>query len=287
MGVWDGISRIAIVGPGLLGGSFGLAARAAGFEGTRVGCSRSARTGDEAVAAGAVDRATRELAEAVDGAGLVVVAVPVDRMAAVFSGLSAASDRLATGALITDLGSTKAGVMRAAAERLGPLADRFVGSHPMAGATATGAAAARADLFRGRPVAVCEAPGGEAAAARVRAVWAALGSVVLDMEPEAHDAAGAGVSHLPHLAAVLCTRVAHARGGLALASTGYAGATRLAVSDPAMRTAILRENAAAIGASLDAFIAEAQRVRGLLADGDFDALEAVLRETRGLKASET
>lgn len=271
---------LVVVGPGLLGGSFALAARSHGFSGRVLGVARRAATRAAAVAAGVVDEATDDLRGALAQADLVVLATPVSTFGSIFREAAAV---LPDSSTLIDLGSTKHSVVLAAERELGHRLPMLVPCHPMAGGTATGPAAARADLFRGCVTAVTPVPQTDPARLGwVTTVWSVLGASVLQMTPTDHDHQAAVVSHLPHVLAVCCREVAREGGAeSALAASGYAGVTRLADGDPQMRAAILRENQAAVLAAIDRFADKLAAARARVAAGDPAALVAWLEAVRG------
>jgi len=202
------IRRLAIVGVGLLGGSVARAARARAVAGEIVGIGRDRAQLAAALRDGALDHATTDLSQGVADADLVVLGATVAANAALLERVWPAA---AEGAVVTDVGSTKRSIVRAA-ERLGatrPLA--FVGSHPMAGSERSGYAASRADLFDGALVIVTPTDATDPRAVKgVTAFWEALGARVTALDPVTHDRGVAAISHLPLVvaAALVETEVA-------------------------------------------------------------------------------
>jgi prephenate dehydrogenase len=195
------ISRISIFGTGLLGGSVGLALRAAGFKGSIVGVNRGPEQARIALEMGAVDSIAADPLEAARQSQVVVLAVPVY---ATLDWMERLAGVLGPGHLVTDVGSTKRMISEAAA-RLYNTPERagFLPGHPMAGKERSGAALASADLFQGTvwlftgdPQA-CRSPESAALAAEWREWVAAMGSRALDLDPVRHDEMVAWVSHLP------------------------------------------------------------------------------------------
>lgn len=265
--------HVAIIGVGLLGGSLGLALRRRGMAGRIVGVARRLATRDIAVKRGCVDHATDDLAEACDGADLVVIATPVMTGLMLLEPVAQCSGA----AWVTDVGSTKASTV-AAAEALEALAPRFVGAHPMAGSEATGPGAAEADLFEGKPVVLTPGPGAHADAVdRVEQLWAAVGMTVYRMDPHAHDRAVARVSHLPHLLSVLLmNHVGDDEPAMRIASTGLADTTRLAGGDVTMWADILIDNAAEAIDAIEEYRDDLTDLRDALMRADRAKIEAVL-----------
>lgn len=275
------VKKVTIIGLGLIGGSVGMALRSAGLRDLQVaGYSRSAATRSRSVARGAVDETARSLAGAVEGAGLVILAIPVMSMESVLKELG---DVLAPGSVVTDVASTKTAVLRWAAEAL-PDRVFFVGGHPMAGKEASGIDAADPGLFRGCTYCICPAPGASAAAVEtVVSLANVLGARPYFLDPKEHDSFVAGISHLPML---LSTALVSATAGSAawremsrLASSGYRDTTRLASSDPIMSRDIYLTNRESLSRWADALIAELERLRREI-NGDGSELEASLRRVK-------
>jgi prephenate dehydrogenase len=268
------IQRLAIVGVGLLGGSIALAARAHDVAREIVGIGRDRGRLEPPLRAGAVDRVTTDLAAGIRDADFVVLAATVLANEQL---LAEAWRAVAPAAVITDVGSTKRGIV-AVAERL-PGARAFVGSHPMAGSEKSGYAVARADLFQNATVIVTPTDASEPRAVKgVTAFWEALGARVSALDPETHDRVVAAISHLPHVAAwALVDAVARFEpGALPFAARGFKDTTRIAAADPAMWTEILLGNREALVASLAAFRGALAELERLIAAGDRDGIAAVL-----------
>ena len=274
------IAKLAVVGVGLVGGSFALALKAAGRIETVVGIGRSRENLDAAVALGIVDRAiaidadwTRELADA----DLVLLATPVAQFPALFAAMAG---RLPPHAVLTDAGSTKQNVIAAARAHLGPALPRFVAGHPIAGTEHTGAAAAFATLYRDRNVVLTPIPENDpAAVAAVTALWTACGARVRELDAEVHDRIFAAVSHLPHLLAFGLVDLLAARPDAAevfrYAASGFRDFTRIAAGSPEMWRDIALANREALLGEIDAYRVELDRIAAMVAAGDGAALEAV------------
>ena len=279
----EDIRRVVVVGTGLLGASVGLGLRAAGYAGQIVGVGRTRPTLDEAEARGAIDRGVEDLADAVtevEGRLIVVLAVPVGGFDECFRRLSGLQRR---GLYITDVGSTKASVA-AAARRYLSQPQFFVPAHPMAGSERSGPGAADGSIFRGRPCVLCPGPDtDDAAKASVEAMWRGLGCEVCEMTPDEHDRQVAGVSHLPHLLAVLLARTADDMGPLDLGSTGFRDTSRLALSNPPMRRDIVMANRKPIGEALDRFASRLNELRGIVRKGNAEALIELLEEAQRIR----
>lgn len=277
------IRRLAIVGVGLLGGSVAKAARAGRLAREIVGVGRDAGRLEAAARDGVLDRATTDLGAGVGAADFVVLAAPVGANVELLEWVWRAAAR---DAVVTDVGSTKRDIVRAA-ERLAstrPLA--FVGSHPMAGSEQSGYAAARADLFRGATVLVTPTDATEPAALKgVSGFWEALGARVSALDPESHDRVVAAVSHLPHLVAfALVDAVARFQASaLEVAGAGFRDTTRVAASEPRVWQEIFLANREALSASLATFRRALDELEALIAAGDAAAVEAALARIKACR----
>ena len=263
---------LAVVGVGLIGGSVGLAAKARAATRRVVGIGRNPDTLARAQELGAVDEFTTDLAAGVRSADVVVFCSPVDLIA---RQVREAAGYAMPGALFTDAGSTKGTIVR---DLDGHLPDhvRFVGAHPLAGSERQGAEHASADLFAGR---VCvltpTASSDPKAVERARLFWQALGCEVKTLTPEEHDLALATTSHLPHLLASLLAGQLPDK-WRPFAATGFRDTTRVAAGDPALWTAIARENALALSHALERFDEGLQQLRRAVLNRDEDALTDIL-----------
>lgn len=259
----------AVIGTGLIGGSVAAGLRARGLTAT----IRGHAPGPDATRAlelGLVDSVCDDVAETVDGADLVVLAAPIPAMPALFAAIR---DRVGVDALVVDCASTKQSTIAAAAAVGGSAFARFVPSHPIAGGERHGPDAARADLFDGRVAIVCPLAGTDAAlVGRARALWAALGAQVVEMDPAAHDAVFAEVSHWPHAVAfALCGAIAggpSADPALRFAGAGLRDTTRIGASSASLWADILLDNRDAVLGCADAFERELRAVTDALRDGD-------------------
>ena len=277
------IRQLTIVGLGLLGGSVAKAARAQGLARTIVAVGRSATRLESARADGSIDRATTDLRDGLRGADFVILAAPVTAIEDMLETVWGAAPLDAT---LTDVGSAKAAIVRAA-ERLAavrPIA--FVGSHPMAGSEQSGYAVARADLFEGATVILTPTERSvPEASKRVTEFWEALGARVTVLEPEAHDRVVAAISHLPHLVAYALVESAARLCGpaLELAARGFKDTTRIAASDPRVWREIFLQNHSALGDTLAAFRAALVELESLIAANAGDALERKLTDIRSIR----
>lgn len=272
--------RTAIIGIGLIGGSFALAAKRAGLVGEVIGVARSETTRSVALQRGAADRVTSDPAEAVREADLVYLATPIS---VILSLLPQLGPHLSPGTLVTDAGSTKVEIVAAA--RALPADVGFLGGHPMAGSEQSGIAAARADLFEGSTYLLTptsDTP--EEAVLRLAEVARGIGARPVIVDPETHDRLVALTSHLPHLLAwSLCQAAAETDGAERLASFA-AGAwrdtTRIADSLEETWADIFLTNREHLMAGALRFSEQWGHLLRLIALGDRDGLIAALRDAR-------
>ena len=271
------IPVLAVVGVGLIGGSFAAALRRAGQVGRVLGVGRNAQSLARAVELGLIDEAA-SAEEAAARADLILLATPVGGLGDVLSRMRA---HLRSDTVLTDGGSTKAEVVEAARVALGDRVAQFVPGHPIAGAERSGPEAADAGLYRKRTVILTPlAENGESSLELVRRAWRACGADVIDMDADAHDRVLASVSHLPHLlSAVYMEQVAEAADAatrLALAGSGFRDFTRIAAGSPEMWRDIFLSNRDAMLAELADVRAVLDRAERAIADGDGAALLTLL-----------
>jgi prephenate dehydrogenase len=276
------IQRLCVIGVGLIGGSLARALRAAGACGEIVGCGRDAQQLQKALALGVIDRAETDIARAVQGADVVVVAVPVGAMSQVFQAMA---QHLSPNTIVTDVGSTKGDVVRAAQNVFGAVPPTFVPGHPIAGTEQSGVEASFAELFRNRKVILTPAPTTHAwAVARVTWMWQQVGAQVTEMDPQHHDEILAASSHLPH---VLAYTLVHTLAGMRdsdeifkYAAGGFRDFTRIASSDPQMWHDICLANRDALLTMLRRYSGELQQIAEALQHGDGAYLQAVFAQAK-------
>jgi prephenate dehydrogenase len=225
--------KLAVIGVGLIGGSFALALKQAKAVSHVAGVGRNAANLKLALERGIIDSIAPDPATAARGADLILISTPVAQFPAVFASLADSK------ALITDGGSTKRDVIAAARNALGSRISQFVPAHPIAGAEKSGAAAANAELFRGKRVVLTPLEeNSKDVVARVEGTWKNCGANISRMNAEEHDAVLATVSHLPHLLAfALVHEVARRENSAQLfsfAAGGFRDFTRIASSHPEM-----------------------------------------------------
>jgi prephenate dehydrogenase len=270
------IRRLTLVGLGLLGGSVAKAARAEGLAREIVAVGRRRESLEPALKDGAVDHITTNVAEGVRDCDLCILATPVATLTSLLRDVWHVAPATA---VLTDVGSTKAAIVRTAdaLHRERPLA--FIGSHPMAGSDRSGYHVSRADLFKGAlviltPTATSALP----ALDRVREFWQALGARVTTLDPSTHDRAVAAVSHLPHLVAdaLVETVLRMDPRFLDVAAGGFRDTTRIAASNPRVWREIFQENREALGEALATFRRALDDLDRLVGSGDVPAIEGEL-----------
>lgn len=264
------IERLAIVGVGLIGGSFARALREAGAVKSVVGIGRSRANLEEALALGICDEITQSAIEGVRGADLVFISVPVCSIPAVVREIAPA---LSPGCIVTDGGSVKTTIVREC-ELPMPAGCHFVGGHPIAGTEHSGAAASFATLYRGKRCILTPTEHTDTAALDLVArLWRLTGADVCFMEPGHHDRIFAEISHLPHAVAyalVHAVGTADVEGENVLSYTagGFRDFTRIASSDPVMWRDIALMNRDALLKSIDGFSASLAELRQRIEAGD-------------------
>jgi len=281
------LKTLALVGVGLIGGSFALALRRAGAVTRVVGFDRDRSALERGAALGVIDTAADSVSEAVKGADLVVVAVPVRAIGPVLHDVALA---LEPHAVVTDVGSTKEDVVRVARNELRERFARFVPGHPIAGREVSGVDAALPELFRGARVVLT--PVAETAAdavETVRLAWEAVGAKVVTAQAADHDRIFAAVSHLPHILAFALVSEIAARGNaqdlLGFAAGGFRDFTRIAASSPEMWRDVSLQNREALLAEIDAYAARLAIFRELIEKGDGKGLERLMAEARSTRQS--
>lgn len=278
------VERIAVIGTGLIGGSFALALRAAGFAGHISGVGRNPEALDRACERGIVDDFSTDLAQVVSAVDLVFLSVPVGAMEPLL-GQIAGCARADT--IITDAGSTKQSFIDAARRQLNTL-DHLVPAHPIAGTEHSGVEAGFAELYRGRRVILTPLPETRAASLEaVEALWQLTGARTERMDALRHDDILAATSHLPHLLAFSLVETLHRMEQeeevLRYAAGGFSDFTRIASSDPVMWRDICLHNRSAVLASLDQLQRGLDRLRTAIDGSDANEIEstfAIAKETR-------
>lgn len=278
--------RVALIGLGLIASSMAHAMRRDGLAGEIVGTARTPETREIARADGLCDRVTDTAAEAVIGADLVVLCVPVGAMGALAAEIG---PHLAPGATVTDVGSVKRAVIDAVAPHL-PANVHFVPGHPLAGTEHSGPRSGFAELFENRwcllvPVADTD----PAATARLRSLWEGFGAHVDEMDPDHHDLVLAVTSHTPHLIAYTMVGVADDLRRVTdsevikYSAAGFRDFTRIAASDPTMWRDVFLNNKDATLEILGRFTEELFALQRAIRIGDGDHLHAYFTRTRAIR----
>lgn len=278
--------QLGLIGCGLMGGSFALALKRAGLVKRVVGYSKSPSTTERARQMGVIDVEAPSALLAVSGADLVLLAVPVAATEATFKAIR----HLVRGdTLVMDVGSTKREVIDAARRVLRDQVGVFVPAHPITGKELSGVEHADVDLYTGRQVILTPIERTLTAQLnKAKAVWTALGCHVKQMSPEAHDAAYAAVSHLPHMIAfALMNAIQGQNQGeefLSLAGPGFRDFTRIAASDPSVWRDILISNREELLAQSKHFQRALEAFEVAIASGNPDALETLIEQASSTRA---
>lgn len=280
------IKQLTIFGVGLIGGSLALALRKAGYCDKVVGCSRNAEHLQRAVDLGVIDSYTLDPKEAVQGADMILLAVP---MRAIKSVLESIVGHIDADAIITDAGSAKGSVIRAAAEAFGgSVPPNFVAGHPIAGREKSSVEAAIDDLYINHKVVLTPSSETNAnAVLRVKEMWQTAGATVEILDYKQHDDVLAATSHLPHvLAYSLVNTLSKSEYGDAVfdyAAGGFKSFSRIASSDPVMWRDICLENKEAILSALNDFQQDLSDLSKLIETDDEDALTELFAHSKATR----
>lgn len=279
--------QLGLIGCGLMGGSFALALKRAGLVKRVVGYSKSPSTTERARQMGVIDVEAPSALLAVSGADIVLLAVPVSATEATFKAIR---HLITANTLVMDLGSTKRDVVDAARRVLRDEVGCFVPAHPITGKELSGVEHADGNLFAGKQVILTPIERTYTAQLnKATSLWTALGCNVVQMSPQAHDAAYAAVSHLPHLIAftLMNSISGQAQGAdyLSLAGPGFRDFSRIAASDSKMWRDILIANREELLAQSKIFQQTLQSLEKLIAARDGDALEKQLEKASNTRAN--
>ena len=268
------IDKLAIIGVGLIGSSLSLALKQAGAVRHVIGFGRNQENLARGVELGVLDDFKDSIEASVSEADVIVVAVPLGAMQAVFAALKAA---VKPGAVITDVGSAKGSVVNSARAELGPLLPRFVPGHPIAGTEKSGIEAGFATLYQGRRVILT--PGEQTdqdAISVIDEMWCHCGAVMEYLSVEHHDKVLAATSHLPHM---LAYALVHHLSNLndheeifRYASGGFRDFTRIASSDPVMWRDVCISNGDALVVLIEQYQQELDQVKSAIKAGNADEL---------------
>jgi len=280
--------KLALVGIGLIGSSIARAARKHGLAERIAITTRRAETLDEARTLGLGDSYTLDAPEAVEGADLVILCIPVGAYGPVMAEIK---DSLIPGAILSDVGSVKASVLKA----VGPLVPEgvsFIPAHPIAGTEHSGPTAGFAELFIRRWCILTPEAGVDLVALdRLSSFWGAMGSDVEVMDAAHHDRVLAITSHVPHLIAynivgtVADLETTTKSEVIKFSASGFRDFTRIAASDPVMWRDVFLSNREAVLEMLGRFLDDLSRLQGYVRDGDGPAMEALFTRTRAIRRS--
>ena len=280
--------RIALIGLGLIGSSISHATRRAGLARSIVGAAKTAATRETALRLGLVDAAYASAPEAVKGADLVILCVPVGACGAVAKEIG---PHLAPGTILTDVGSVKGAIVRDVAPHV-PEGVHFIPGHPIAGTEHSGPESGFAELFDNRWCIITPLPGSDpAAVAKLKAYWQALGSNVETMEVDHHDLVLGITSHVPHLIAFNIVNTAAHLGRVTdsevikFSAGGFRDFTRIAASDPTMWRDVFLNNREAVLEMLGRFTEDLVHLQRSIRYGDGDELFRLFTEARGIRRS--
>jgi len=274
--------KVVVFGVGLIGGSFALALKAAGEVGEVVGFGRSVGTLKQALELGIIDRIGANPGQEVVDADLVLIATPVGQMPEIMARIA---PYLGPDTVVTDGGSTKSDVVAAARTAFGDKIGQFVPAHPIAGAENSGAAAAKADLYRERKVVLTALPENSVLnVARVRSAWEWCGAQIFELTRAEHDQVFAAVSHLPHLLSFALVHDLAVRDNSELfftfAASGFRDFTRIAASHPEMWRDIALANREALLIELKRYEDQIDEMRAALEANDGQRLEEIFDTAR-------
>ena len=268
------MKTLAIVGIGLMGSSLGLALKKRGVELRINAYARKTETRARALEIGAADEMFETPAAAAADADIVVICVPIWSISALTEKILPS---LKSGAVVTDVGSTKAELSNRMKKLFAESEAFFVGSHPIAGSEKTGVDAGNPDLYQGRLAVVCPAGAPRSAVDEISNLWKSVGSEVVEMSAEEHDATLATTSHLPHMvAAALARSVGTEKADFC--GTGFFDTTRVASGSVDMWVDIIDTNRAALETELDRFHVELQGLIHILRSGNQDDIRHWLEE---------
>ncbi|WP_424944129.1 prephenate/arogenate dehydrogenase family protein [Aliiroseovarius crassostreae] len=277
--------RVALIGLGLIASSMAHAMRRAGLAGEIIGTARSAETRDITRELGFCDRVVDSAAEAVQGADLVVLAVPVGAMEAVAAEIA---PHLSEGATVTDVGSVKQSVIDAVGPHM-PDHVHFIPGHPLAGTEHSGPRSGFAELFDNRWCILVPNGADQDATTRLRKLWEGMGANVEEMDPEHHDLVLAVTSHTPHLIAYTMVGVADDLRRVTdsevikYSAAGFRDFTRIAASDPTMWRDVFLTNKDATLEILGRFTEELFALQRAIRTGDGEALYDYFTHTRAIR----
>ena len=277
--------KVALIGCGLMGGSFALAAREAGWAKFIVGYSPSESSKQKALSMGVINLATDNIAQAVTGADLVLLAVPVKSMTSCFEAIAPA---LNSNALLMDVGSTKSDIVASALSTLGDKLHCFVPVHPIAGKEVAGVQHSDVNLYKERALIMTPMESsGKQQVQLAKEIWKSLGSYITELTPAQHDAAFAAVSHLPHVLSYAIIRgIFQQKNGpelIALGGPGFRDFSRIAASDPVVWRDILTTNREQVLVQIAHFKEALNDFEKAIDVNDSKTLEDMIRQASDLR----
>ena len=267
-------TKVSIIGVGMIGSSLALALKRAGVVGHVVGCGRNQTNLEKGIELGVIDSYQLSIADAVEAADTVVVAVPLGAMESVFQKIS---NGITDEMVITDVGSAKASVVKIAEACLGARIGQFVPGHPIAGAEKSGVEAGLADLYQDRRVILTPLDSTDPAAiARIEQMWLSCGARIDTLGVDHHDKVLAATSHLPHMLAYsLVNYLSNLNDHDEIfnyAAGGFRDFTRIASSDPVMWRDVCISNGDALLSFIEGFKNELDQVSNAIRDQDGERL---------------
>jgi len=276
------IRRLAIIGVGLIGGSLARALRAAGQVEQIVGCGRGRENLELGVELGVIDTYTHEVSEAVAGADMVFVSVPLGAMRNVFEQMNG---HLGREAVVTDGGSAKGSVINDFYAVCSEHTQQFVPGHPIAGTEHNGVEASFAELYQNRRVIITPTAASSAdATRRVTEMWQACGAEVVEMAVDHHDRVLAATSHLPHMLAFglvdALARMEEHEEIFRYAAGGFRDFTRIASSNPTMWRDICISNGTALSRMISSFADELHALADSVEKGDGERLLEIFQRAK-------
>ena len=276
------INRLAIIGIGLIGGSLSLALKQAGQVKHVVGYARNEATREQVLSLGIIDTAAASIETAIKGADIIVLAVPMGAMA---SALAEISQHLTDNTIITDAGSTKADVAKAAADKLGNRISQFVPGHPIAGTEKSGPSAAFATLYQDHKVILTPMKQTNVSAVEtIKTMWQQTGAEVSEMTVEHHDLILAATSHIPHLLSFnlvgLLAQNEDVDEVLRYAAGGFRDFSRIASSNPVMWRDICLSNHDAILTLLQQYQQQLTEIEQAIQEQDGDYLMTLFQSAK-------
>lgn len=277
--------QLTVIGVGLIGGSLARALRAANVVDKIIGCGRDEENLKKAVALGVIDEYHLEISGAVRGADLVVVAVPLGVMEGVFSAIKPVLEQ---DAIVTDVGSAKESVLRAARQGLAERMPCFVPGHPIAGNERSGVEASIVTLFANHSVILTPLPETDKTAlSRIHEMWQATGATTLELDAIHHDEVLAATSHLPHLLAYSLVNTLvdmdDSEEIFKFAAGGFRDFTRIASSDPVMWRDICLSNRESILKVLMVYMRNLESLRDMLVSNNSAGIRAVFDKSKKVR----